>query len=121
EGRGRLEDLDILKRISRAMQKASLCGLGQTASNPVISTIRYFEEEYKEHIINKKCPAKKCIHLVNFRIVPEKCKKCGICMLNCPSHAISGNKDEGYAIDISKCTKCGRCFEVCKFKAISKE
>jgi NADH:ubiquinone oxidoreductase subunit F (NADH-binding)/NAD-dependent dihydropyrimidine dehydrogenase PreA subunit len=121
EGRGTLEDLNTLKRISQAMQKASLCGLGQTASNPVLSTIRYFEEEYKEHIINKKCPAKKCSHLVNFRIVPEKCKKCSVCMLNCPSHAIYGNKDDGYTIDIVKCTKCERCFEVCKFKAIIKE
>jgi NADH:ubiquinone oxidoreductase subunit F (NADH-binding)/Pyruvate/2-oxoacid:ferredoxin oxidoreductase delta subunit len=121
EGRGTLEDLKALKRISQAMQKASLCGLGQTASNPVISTIRYFEDEYKEHIVNRKCPARKCSHLVNFRIVPEKCKKCSICMLNCPSHAISGNKDEGYTIDISKCTKCERCFEVCKFKSIIKE
>ncbi len=121
EGRGTLEDLNTMKRIAQAMQKASLCGLGQTASNPVLSTIRYFEDEYKEHIVNKKCPAKKCSHLVNFRIVPEKCKKCSICMLNCPAHAISGNKDEGYTIDIAKCTKCERCFEVCKFKAIVKE
>ncbi|MFA5362612.1 MAG: NADH-ubiquinone oxidoreductase-F iron-sulfur binding region domain-containing protein [Candidatus Omnitrophota bacterium] len=121
EGQGTLEDLNTLKRISFAMQKASLCGLGQTASNPVISTLRYFEDEYKEHILNKKCAAKKCTHLLNFKILQDKCKRCGVCMKNCASLAISGSKEEGYTIDPAKCTKCERCFEVCKFKAVVKE
>ncbi|OGF50633.1 MAG: NADH dehydrogenase [Candidatus Firestonebacteria bacterium GWA2_43_8] len=121
EGNGELEDLNRLKKISYAMQKASLCGLGQSASNPVFSTIRYFEEEYKQHIVNKKCPAGKCKALVYFKILPQKCKKCGLCMKNCPSNAILGSREAGYVIDPQKCIKCGACFDVCKFKAVMKE
>ncbi|OGF45553.1 MAG: NADH dehydrogenase [Candidatus Firestonebacteria bacterium RIFOXYC2_FULL_39_67] len=121
EGKGELEDLNKLKKISYAMQKASLCGLGQSASNPVFSTIRYFEEEYRQHIVNKKCPAGKCKALVYFKILPQKCKKCGLCMKNCPSNAILGSREAGYVIDPQKCIKCGACFDVCKFKAVLKE
>jgi NADP-reducing hydrogenase subunit HndC len=121
EGKGKLDDLAQLKRISFAMQKASLCGLGQTASNPVISTTRYFEYEYKEHILEKKCRSGKCSHLANYTIIQEKCKKCGMCQKNCPAGAIPGSREEGYLIKQEKCVKCGQCFEVCKFKAIKKE
>jgi NADH:ubiquinone oxidoreductase subunit F (NADH-binding)/NAD-dependent dihydropyrimidine dehydrogenase PreA subunit len=121
EGKGKMEDLAQLKRISFAMQKASLCGLGQTASNPVISTTRYFEYEYKEHILEKKCRSGKCSHLANYTIIQEKCKKCGMCQKNCPAGAIPGSREEGYLIKQEKCVKCGQCFEVCKFKAIKKE
>jgi len=121
EGKGELEDLNRLKKISYAMQKASLCGLGQSASNPVFSTIRYFEEEYKKHIVEKKCPAGKCKALLNFKILAEKCKKCGLCMKNCPSNAITGSRETGYVVDPQKCIKCGACFDVCKFKAVMKE
>ena len=121
EGRGKLEDIDKLKRISTAMQKASLCGLGQTAPNPVISTLTYFFDEYKEHIENKKCPAHKCQELLDYKVIEEKCKRCGGCVRVCPTGAISGNREDGYKIDLVKCIKCGKCFEVCRFAAISKE
>ncbi|MCX5708532.1 MAG: 4Fe-4S binding protein [Candidatus Omnitrophica bacterium] len=121
EGKGKLEDLAQLKRISFAMQKASLCGLGQTAANPVISTTRYFDYEYKEHILEKKCRSGKCSHLANYTIIQERCKKCGMCQKNCPAGAIPGSREEGYLIKQEKCVKCGQCFEVCKFKAIKKE
>ncbi len=121
EGLGELTDLDNLRRISQAMQKAALCGLGQTAPNPVVSTLRYYQDEYEVHIINKKCPSKKCRNLLSYKIIPEKCKKCSVCMMNCEAKAITGNKDDGYVIDMNKCVRCGKCFEVCKFKAVSKE
>jgi NADH:ubiquinone oxidoreductase subunit F (NADH-binding)/NAD-dependent dihydropyrimidine dehydrogenase PreA subunit len=121
DGKGKPEDLAQLKRISFAMQKASLCGLGQTASNPVVSTTKYFAQEYKEHIEEKKCRSGKCRSLANYSIIQEKCKRCGICLANCPVKAVSGNKEEGYNIILDKCVKCGRCFEVCKFKAVKKE
>ncbi len=121
EGLGELSDLDNLRRIAQAMQRAALCGLGQTAPNPVISTLRYYEDEYKAHIIDKKCPSKKCRNLLTYKVISEKCKKCGLCLKNCEAKAITGNKDDGYIIDMNKCIRCGRCFEVCKFKAVSKE
>ncbi|MFA5339273.1 MAG: NADH-ubiquinone oxidoreductase-F iron-sulfur binding region domain-containing protein [Candidatus Omnitrophota bacterium] len=121
EGMGELSDLDNLRRISQAMQKAALCGLGQTAPNPVVSTLRYYQDEYEVHIINKKCPSKKCRNLLSYKIIPEKCKRCSVCMMNCEAKAITGNKDDGYVINMDKCVRCGKCFEVCKFKAVSKE
>ena len=120
-GKGKMEDLTTLRRISKAMQKASLCGLGQSAPNPVLSTLKYFEEEYKEHILNKKCRAGKCTALLNFSIIQDKCKRCAVCVRNCPSFAISGDREKGFVIDQQKCTKCSSCLEVCKFKAIRKE
>jgi ferredoxin len=110
-----------MRRLAQAMQKASLCGLGQTASNPVVSTLRYFETEYNEHILNKHCPAAKCNSLVTYTIMGDKCKRCGLCVTNCPVQAISGDKEKGYLIAPEKCVKCGRCVDVCKFKAISKK
>ncbi len=112
------EDIPKLKKIAIAVKKASLCGLGQTAPNPVLSTLRYFEEEYLEHIRDKKCRAGKCKDLLEYSIIQSKCRKCGLCFRNCPVSAISGNNKEGYIIDPSKCIKCGNCFEVCKFEAI---
>jgi NADH:ubiquinone oxidoreductase subunit F (NADH-binding)/NAD-dependent dihydropyrimidine dehydrogenase PreA subunit len=121
DGKGKIEDLAMLKRIAFSMQKASLCGLGQTAANPVLSTVRYFEAEYKEHILNKKCPSKKCAQLASYMIIQEKCKKCGLCQKYCPATAIPGSREEGYIIKQEKCVKCGQCFEACKFKAIARE
>jgi NADH:ubiquinone oxidoreductase subunit F (NADH-binding)/NAD-dependent dihydropyrimidine dehydrogenase PreA subunit len=121
EGKGVPEDLGQLRRISQSMQKASLCGLGQTASNPVLSTLKYFESEYNEHIVNKRCPAGKCSSLISFTIIEDKCKRCGICAINCPVKAIPGDKEAGYSIVQDKCVKCGKCFDVCKFKAILKK
>ncbi len=120
EGRGELSDLDKLRTISIAMQKASLCGLGQGAPNPVISTLKYFEDEYREHIINKRCPSKKCKKLVIYTISLEKCKRCRKCVIECPVNAISGDREKGYVIDQKVCIKCGRCYEVCKFNAVSR-
>jgi ferredoxin len=100
------------------MKKASLCGLGQTAANPVLSTMNYFADEYRAHLFDKKCPAGKCISFFNYKIVAEKCKRCGLCKRTCPVGAISGDKQGGFVIDPAKCIQCGRCFEACKFDSI---
>jgi NADH:ubiquinone oxidoreductase subunit F (NADH-binding) len=118
DGTGVVEDIARLKRVSSAMQNASLCGLGQTAPNPVISSLMYFEEEYKAHILDKKCPACRCGALFRYSIIQDKCVNCGLCFRNCPVDAILGDKQSGYKIDEDKCTKCGRCFEVCRLGAI---
>lgn len=120
-GNAKLEDLEKLKKIGQAMQKASLCALGQTAANPVLSTLKYFEDEYKEHIVNKRCRSGKCKHLISFSIVPDKCKRCRVCVINCPVNAITGDKEKGFQIQPDVCVKCGKCLEVCKFGAILKE
>ena len=126
-GKGELEDLDRLEELSNYIKSASLCGLGQTAPNPVLSTLRYFREEYIAHIVDKKCPAGVCKSLLSFSIDPDKCIGCGLCAKNCPASAISrtdyvapGHKLASFAIDTAKCVKCGACMPACKFKAISK-
>jgi NADH:ubiquinone oxidoreductase subunit F (NADH-binding)/NAD-dependent dihydropyrimidine dehydrogenase PreA subunit len=120
DGEGTQKDLDQLEQISHAMQKASLCGLGQTAPNPVLSTLHYYRAEYDAHVNKKKCPACKCAKLVRFLIMSEKCVKCGMCFKACPVNAISGNRESGYLIDQTKCIRCGQCFEVCKPRAINR-
>ena len=126
-GKGELEDIDRLEELSNYIKSASLCGLGQTAPNPVLSTLRYFREEYIAHIVDKKCPAGVCKSLLSFSIDPDKCIGCGLCAKNCPASAISrtdyvapGHKLASFAIDTAKCVKCGACMPACKFKAISK-
>lgn len=119
---GKAEDGDIakLRRLAQAMQKASLCGLGQTAPNPVLSTLKYFKEEYDRHVRDKVCPAGKCRGLYHYVIVSERCKRCGLCLRHCPAGAITGSRDEPYLIHQEKCIHCGQCYEVCKFKAIDR-
>ncbi len=121
DGNGELEDLDKLEELANYIKSASLCGLGQTAPNPVISTLRYFRDEYVEHIVNKKCPAGVCKKLLSYEIDPDKCKGCTLCARVCPAGAISGKLKEAHVIDKAKCVKCGACIEKCKFGAISKK
>lgn len=121
DGRAVIEDLEDLQRIADAMKKASLCGLGQTAPNPVLSTLRYFDEEYENHVFHHKCTAGKCAKLVTYLINSQLCKRCGLCHRNCPVGAITGSKTEPYVIHQEKCIRCGRCFDVCKFKAVEKK
>ena len=120
EGRGREGDIDLLLELGEYIIKGSICGLGKTAPNPVLSTIRYFQEEYELHIKEKHCSALYCKELIAYRIDPEKCTGCGRCSKACPADAISGAKKEPHVIDMEKCTKCGLCFEKCpdKFSAV---
>ncbi|MBA7617282.1 NADP-reducing hydrogenase subunit HndC [subsurface metagenome] len=122
EGNGRDGDIELLEEISEVVRDASLCALGQTAPNPVLSTIRYFRDEYEAHIREKRCPALACKELISYYIEPEKCEACLICLRNCPVEAIAGGKNLIHVIDQDKCTKCGTCFEVCppRFGAVSK-
>ena len=120
EGNGETEDLEKLERLAKTIQKASVCGLGQTAPNPVLSTMKYFRDEYITHIRDKKCPAKECKALRAIEIDPEKCRGCGICKKNCPVNAITGEVKQPHKIDEDVCIKCGTCISKCPFKAISK-
>ncbi len=121
EGKGKLEDIERLEKLSHVMKVASLCGLGQTASNPVISTLKYFRDEYIDHIENKRCLAGQCKELTKVHIDPDKCKQCGICQKSCPTNAIKGEVRKGpFEIDQNKCIKCSVCITKCPFKAISK-
>ena len=120
-GRGEIEDLDKLDELAHYIQANALCGLGQTAPNPILSTIEHFRDEYEAHIIDKRCPAGVCKALLNYVIDPEKCKGCTKCARNCPVGAISGAVKQPHVIDSAKCIKCGACMDNCAFGAISRK
>ncbi|OKP91495.1 NADH dehydrogenase [Paenibacillus sp. P32E] len=119
EGKGSMEDLEKLENLSVQIKNASLCALGQTAPNPVLSTIKYFREEYMAHIVDKKCPAGVCKSLISYQIDSDLCRGCSLCAKKCPTDAISGEMKEPFVIDTAVCIKCGVCFDVCKFKAVA--
>lgn len=121
QGKGTLEDLDKLEELSKQIKATSLCGLGQTAPNPVLSTLKYFRDEYIAHVVDKKCPAGVCKALLQYKIQDDICKKCGICAKQCPVGAIKGKVKEQFTIDQEKCVKCGACMQKCPFKAIAKK
>jgi NADH:ubiquinone oxidoreductase subunit F (NADH-binding)/NAD-dependent dihydropyrimidine dehydrogenase PreA subunit len=120
-GKATNEDMDTLKSLSVAIKDTALCGLGQTMPNPVLSTMRVFEDEYRAHVIDHKCPAGVCRSLLQFMIDYDKCVGCTMCARACPADAITGNKKEPHIIDQSKCIKCGACFEKCRFDAVLKQ
>jgi NADH-quinone oxidoreductase subunit F len=122
QGKGKPEDIDQLQELATTVKFGSLCGLGQTAPNPVLTTIRYFREDYEAHIIDKRCPALVCKDLLSYYILPDKCQACMICLQSCPAEAIKGSKKMVHVIDQSKCNKCGTCFELCppRFGAVVK-
>ena len=119
-GKGTMEDLDTLEELAHIVQEGSLCGLGKSAPNPVLSTLKYFRDEYIAHIKDKKCPAGVCTAMQTYTIDAEKCKGCSKCARNCPVGAISGELKSPYKIDKEKCIKCGACMQGCPFKAIEK-
>ena len=120
-GKGTMEDIDKLEELCYYIKENSLCGLGQTAPNPVLSTLKYFRDEYIAHIQEKRCPAGVCKSLLTIQILPEKCKGCTLCARNCPTGAITGKVKEAHVIDSEKCVKCGVCIEKCRFGAIVKK
>jgi len=118
EGRGKKEDIDLLLEIASAVKVSSMCGLGITSPQPVLSTLRYFKDEYEAHINDRKCPGGVCKELISYRIDAEKCTGCMLCARNCSVEAISGEKKQPHVLDATKCIKCGACYEVCKFEAV---
>jgi len=121
EGKGNMEDILLIEELAGMLKDASLCGLGMTASNPVMSTLKYFKDEYLAHIIDHRCPAGVCRELITYGIDADNCTGCGMCKKNCPPGAISGERKQTHVLDTGKCIKCGICYDVCKFKAIRKE
>ena len=119
-GNGTEEDLEKLQRLAALMKRASLCGLGRAAANPVLSTLKYFRNEWEAHVIEKRCPSRVCKSLVHYEVIEDKCVGCTACARNCPVDCIAGAPKKVHVIDQSRCIKCGRCYQVCKFHAVSR-
>jgi NAD-dependent dihydropyrimidine dehydrogenase PreA subunit len=117
-GKGVPEDLEKLERLALLVKKASLCGLGRAAPNPVLSTLRYFRDEYEAHVKHRQCPALRCASLIHYEIDPVKCVGCTVCARNCPVDCIAGERKKPHVIDQERCIRCGRCFQVCRFDAV---
>jgi NADH-quinone oxidoreductase subunit F/NAD(P)H dehydrogenase (quinone)/NADP-reducing hydrogenase subunit HndC len=117
-GKGEPKDIRDLEELSQVIKNSALCGLGQTGPNPVLSTLRYFKDEYNAHIYEKRCPAKRCVALLKFEVDPDLCKKCGLCFKACPTEAIAWEKKKPAVIDKDRCVKCLTCYSKCKFDAI---
>jgi NADH-quinone oxidoreductase subunit F len=120
EGRGKEDDIDTIYELASTIKETSLCGLGQTAPNPVLTTLKYFKDEYEAHVIEKRCPAKVCKNLIEYVINAQNCTGCTICARQCPVNAISGERGKPHVIDSAVCIKCGTCLDVCHFDAVSK-
>jgi NAD-dependent dihydropyrimidine dehydrogenase PreA subunit len=119
EGEGKPDDIDVLKDLATGMADGSLCALGTSAPNPVLTTLEYFKDEYEAHIHEKKCPAKVCRALISYAVIPDKCTGCTACATICPVGAVAGEKKQPHAIDPDICIKCGLCEDACKFNAIA--
>jgi NAD-dependent dihydropyrimidine dehydrogenase PreA subunit len=119
-GRGTKEDLALLESMAEDIKESALCGLGKTAPNPVLSTLKYFRNEYIAHIRDKKCPAGVCKALITYSIDKNRCTGCGACVKVCPTSAIRGEKKQPHKIEINQCVKCGACFEICPAEAVIK-
>jgi len=117
-GQGCESDIALLQELAAAISDGSLCALGGSAPNPVLSTLRYFEDEYRAHIVDRRCPAKSCKALITYRILPDQCTGCTACARKCPPRVISGKRKEPHRIDPAGCVKCGACLEVCRFGAV---
>ncbi|MEW6386476.1 MAG: NADH-ubiquinone oxidoreductase-F iron-sulfur binding region domain-containing protein [Thermodesulfobacteriota bacterium] len=118
KGQGSPQDIDDLHSLARAIMKGSLCALGGTAPNPILTTVKYFKDEYLAHVVEKKCPAGVCRDLITYSIDPEACNGCGLCVRNCPQDCISGEKKKAHSIDVSACIRCGQCMDVCPVDAV---
>ena len=120
EGNGTPEDLNTIEELCDHLKSSALCALGQTAPNPVVSTLRHFRDEYEAHVVEKRCPAGACRNLLRYTIIPEKCKGCTLCARNCPANAIKGAVKAIHSIDNEKCVRCGACMDHCRFGAITR-
>jgi NADH-quinone oxidoreductase subunit F len=120
QGKGEIEDIERLQELAQNINQGSLCGLGQSAPNPVLTTLRYFKHEYEAHIIDKKCPTQVCVDLLTYTIDKDKCRGCHVCALRCPVKCISGKRKQPHVIDPALCIKCDSCYKSCRFDAVVK-